>query len=278
MENLITDSPIFQPVRKVLTSEILPGMGTNPDTEYAILTGEEGSEKILRLVSEDYELVPNQDIIENLAEAFGQELKMVHYQSYRDAQFSMHLSLGEVKDKKEVQVGDAIGTTIRLQNSYNGRAQFSYTMGIERLVCSNGMTRFDEGARKKSKRHTASIAEFNNPKAFAESYFEMEDYLGLMVENINEFRNNAASLPGDMGEADEEFLNEIASGTGFPKRQLEDVFDRIYLEAEENNWDTDGWLVYNGFNYIMNHNDEIKIPPHKREAIDLKIRAKLLEV
>ena len=66
-------------------------------------------------------------------------------------------------------------------------------------------------------------------------------------------------------------LQELISGTGFPKKQIEPALNIARREAKQLNSNLNLWLVYNGLNHVLNHNHDIKITQKVRGEIDRKL-------
>ena len=278
MKDLIQQAPeLFHDVRIAPTEDIMPGFEINPEHSQAVITNIGGTERVVRLVSDNYVLTPNKEILQNLATAFGSEdLKIASYTYSKGAQFQAWISIGSQKMAIDAALGDYLGASIRFENSYNGRVKFGFSLGLLRLVCTNGMTSMEQAFHSKRTRHTEAVTSKIAAEHFAEAWeSNSEKFLELNLNAIRDFRANAKAMPGDMAEKDEEFLADIGQKAGFPKRQLEEVFDRIYVETESLKTEPDGWIAYNGFNYVLNHNRDILLPEHKRDVIDLKIREAL---
>jgi hypothetical protein len=75
----------------------------------------------------------------------------------------------------------------------------------------------------------------------------------------------------------QERVEQIAVDVNFPSRQVEEVVNRIEIEQKQNNLPLTDWLVYNGFNYQLNHNEKINMPEELKMELDGKVFAKLLK-
>ena len=82
----------------------------------------------------------------------------------------------------------------------------------------------------------------------------------------------AGQIPGNV----EELITEVIENTKFPTRQGESVLERINEEHSQLGGSMNRWLVYNGFNYQLNHNTDIGTADHKKDRIDEQVLDYLL--
>ena len=72
-------------------------------------------------------------------------------------------------------------------------------------------------------------------------------------------------------------VEEIIEETSFPTTLHEDVLYRLNEEKEQLRLpEFTDWLVYNAFNYQLNHNEELKAKESKREKMDQEVLTYLL--
>lgn len=262
---------IFMPVEKVPLEDILPGYEYPKGKDHAIIvTADNGTKQITNLCSEDYGLVRNKDIFVPLVELLkskGFKFK-TSVRNYDNRKFfidfifeNQGVDFGYGKGKRE----DLIVPKITGVNSYDLSVKYGMMAGIWRLVCSNGMMAPDQDSFKSIKRlHTMSFAEVSIQET-VDAIGEFLKDSKLIMEPFEILRERKIQM-GSL----EEFLDDIIELTGFPKRQKEMVLQRILEEKAITNT-LDGWVVYNGFNYQLNHNPEINLAPQKLHKMDMEL-------
>lgn len=263
---------LLYPVHKVESKEILPGYSFTQQQAYAIVVDTPKGKKIVNHCSKQYHLVTNQQIIEPLLETLeGYNIDFL-ISNKMDCRFSLDVLLHDIK--MDVGKKDPIIPKLRMYNSYDGRLKYQFHMGFFRMICSNGMVVPVEGFEDKNvflkMRHTPSLG----------SYVEKN----AIIDMIESFKHHSKEFTAPLIELSkskvgniEERIKEVIDNTKFPSRKIEDVVDRIQIEMAElkTNVVTD-WLVYNGFNYQLNHNSEIKTEVAKKEKIDQQVLSYLL--
>ena len=133
-----------------------------------------------------------------------------------------------------------------------------------------------EGFEDKNKsikmRHTPAL----NEKLQEQS---IENLLQTFNDNFNDFKEPFEKLNSQNISINvvEEKIEHIISKTRFPTRQsevvlhtVEDEQDKLGLKAPND------WLLYNSFNFQLNHNPDINMDYHKREKLDQDILSMLL--
>ena len=73
-------------------------------------------------------------------------------------------------------------------------------------------------------------------------------------------------------------IEEVVEETTFPVSLQEDVTDRMGTELELfTEVKPNDWLIYNAFNYQLNHNGELKAKQGKKDKVDQEVLAYLLK-
>ena len=130
-------APLMKPVEKVFLADLIPGMTSNPQQECAIVIDDNGVKKMVNVCSKQYELLPNIHIIEPLLEMFGEQNITLQSSHRMDSRFSLDIVFHDYK--ADIQGKDPIVAKLKMNNSYDGRAKYSFNMGFFRMICSNGM-------------------------------------------------------------------------------------------------------------------------------------------
>lgn len=273
-----SDSPerLIEPVRHIEVREYLEELGVADASHLAIVSkyshlivmGEESSPKIVNFCSEDYNLVRNSDLINNFKASFaeaGFDIE-ARYMVSHDARFYMDFIAKGFEH--QVLKKDTILPMVRVQNSYDGRIKLGAKFGLYRVICSNGaMAPVRDTFSEIVGRHTDSV------RLLAEEIVERaSDLIGNFDEVIAPMRKLNERKVRDI----EKMVEEVAEAVKFPKRQVEEVLDTIQEEMEQYSLPPTQWIVYNGFNNVLNHNDSMKLPEHKREEFDTLILRTLM--
>lgn len=263
---------LFNRVYKVPLRDLIPGIQTNAQKEFAVVTEVNNQRKILNLCSAGYQLVENYKIVEHveqMLERVGFKYEM-SYKQYGNAKFFIDFTIDN-QFNLPIMKNDRLIPRLRIVNSYDGSVKYSAIAGVYRLICSNGLVIPYDQIKRFRKRHTKQL--------------EGDESIKLALEVIGALIEDSESLLEpymDLMEAkvfDAELrIEEVVEHTSFPKNLSEQVLDRINEEQKSLHIPvvTD-WLVYNGFNYQLNHNyEDSTIQDHKRERIDLEVMDYLL--
>jgi hypothetical protein len=265
---------LFSPVEKVRTDELLPGFATNTDNEYAVVIEVGGQKKIVNFCSKQYELMTNEFVLasfENALRETGLSFKRRYYQRDWSRFYIDYLIDKEVLKMKNI---DDLLPKIQIVNSYDGKVRLTTRFGLYRLVCKNGMTVAVKGTNVNKKlTHTPSIYSdegfqkvVNEFQFFVEKSQELIEPFKILQKNTYSYDRLA------------EKIQEVIEETSFPKRQAEEVQNRVYEEVKLLNAKApNDWLLYNGFNYLLNHNHStMKMDQEKRYDLDQQILTHLL--
>lgn len=262
---------IFFPVKKVPVEEIMPGYNHPSGINHAvIITQPDGTERVVQYCSELYTLVPNQDIVA----PFEQELSR-YYEVEKKVRMSRwaRFYIDFILKEKGIQIGtkeDIIFPRVTLINSYDGSVKYNFMVGFFRLICSNGMM-IAEGEVKR-------IKSMHTPKIGAETSFEA--VLGMVTDFIG-LVDDTAEVYHELQDQDvDDWMNrieEVIENTKFPQTLHEDVQHRMGLELDAHKGlEPTDWLVYNAFNYQLNHHDDLKAKQSKKDAMDQEVLEYLL--
>jgi ASC-1-like (ASCH) protein len=262
-------SSIFMPVKKVKAETVLKGYKFNSDNDHLIVVETSQGPKIVNNCSEDYTVISNKEIllpfVDELIKTYNLNIKV---SQRKDAQFYVDFSLPGLPTK--VSKKDDIIPRMRIINSYNGRVKYAIELGFVRLVCTNGLT-VPEGFHGKIKMmHTPGSGE---GLALTKSM----DMLAQFIQNVPEVMKPFMQLTQQPVKDIEARVQEIIENTKFPKRQAEEVMDRINFEINTLKLPPSDWLIYNGFNYQLNHNEAINTVEHKKTTLDENILLYLLK-
>lgn len=261
-------SNIIMPVEKIPMADLIPGIKTTSKQGFAIIVKKGDTKKLVNTCSKLYHLIPNEDIIRPLLDKFSKfDINLVGASNKNDTRFTADFTF----KKGVIKIGkDEILPRIRLYNSYDGRTKYFFSMGLYRLVCSNGMVAPLEGFEelKVNFKHTPNSEFFTADEAemLMDKVVVFLDHMGDIKKNIKELGKKVIEDPV------EDIVMDIIQNTRFPKRKAEDVIEILEEEMETLQIEyADSWLMYNAFNNILNHDKDMKMDLHKREAIDSRV-------
>lgn len=262
---------LFLPVEKVKVEEIMPGYEHPSGISHAIITKKpDGTPRVLQYCSNLYHLVSNEEIIPPFIQEMEKLWKIdVDSRVRHFSQFFVDLVLSDFDIK--VMPLDTIFPRVRISNSYDGRIKFNYSIGFYRKVCGNGLS-IPIGFEKKIKKlHTPSLSELTNFGAITQMAQEFVNNADDISESFYELKSSRIRNP-------ELRIEEIIEETKFPVTAAEDVLESLQNDmAIFGITEVNDWLIYNAFNYQLNHNVELKTGEKKREEIDSEILTFLLE-
>lgn len=253
----------FAPVELVETASLLTdSYEIRSDRSRAVVvTKPSGTKSIVNLASPSYGLHSTTDLFGRLEDQMAGKLDFeVEYshEGYKRffADYTLKgrmTSIGSLSFKE-----DKIAPKIRVMHSYDSWIPFTFSVGFWRQICSNGLHgyRFDQKARVK-----------NTVNATPEIYRIMVDEMQALIDSVNQIE----VVYHDMANREianwTERITEVINATAFPAKQLDAVTQRLMMEHHQGLAMTD-WLVYNAFNYQLNHNASIGVDEYKKMELD----------
>jgi len=264
---------IYFPVKKVAVEDIMPGYDHPSGINHAIVaTLPDGEQRVLQYCSEIYELVPNQTIIPPFEEALSKHYKIEkEIRMDRYARFFIDFVIKEHGvDIGRGKVKDEIFPRITLINSYDGSIKYNFMAGFFRLICTNGMM-VQEGEIKQ-------IKSMHTPKIGRETSYEnimemVSEFLGVIEDTTEVYHELEDQEVSDWMMR----IEEVTEATNFPATLQEDVMARMGLELDTAGVLPTDWIVYNAFNYQLNHNTALKAKHNKKDAMDQEVLEYLIK-
>lgn len=260
---------LYFPVEKVENPEIANGVELPSGLQYAVkVTKPDGGIRTVNYCSELYHLVPNEEVIPLFLDEISR-----YYQvdvSYRVSGWSKFFIDFIIKDQAvEIMKRDNIYPKLRVINSYDGSVRYQYIAGIWRQICGNGMGVWDSKTRL-TKMHTPAIGE-------EVSFSKVMELVSQFILNIDEHTEVYQELNGSEVDDPAARIEEVIEETKFPTSLHEDVLFRLEEEkAQLNVSQISDWLIYNAFNYQLNHNEDLKAKENKKETMDQEVLQFLL--
>lgn len=260
-------SSIYLPVEKVPSGTISPGYEFPTGINNAIVVNlPDGTKKVVNYVSDIYHLVKNQDVIPPFLQEIQKFWKvetLVRHVGY--SQFFVDFILKNDDLKIKILKDDLIFPRIRLGNSYDSKVKYNFAIGFLRQICGNGMTVPYGPEFKIKKLHTPSLSDLTSFEAVMEMTSNFLKTTDTISEVYYELANHKVKSV-------ETRIDDVFDETGFPASLREDVLERAKIEMSQLKLtQANDWLVYNAFNYQLNHSEDVNIKEIKKEQIDLDV-------
>lgn len=261
---------LVYPVEKIPAWEVNPGFNTNSYNSHVVVVTTPTGKLKVNDCSKDYQLIRNSALIDPIIDGLAPNHKvLVTGSAWNNAVFSINISVGRALDEKVVV--DKLYPMISILNSYNGKIKCTTRLGIMRGVCTNGLMLPESSDIKFLQfSHTPSNEEHIAIGRILEVFGEFLEHAGDIAEVYDDLKVSPVS---DVVSR----VEEVIENTAFPNKFKEDVIDRINLEMSTFKFKQTDWLVYNGFNYQLNHHEEMVWDPKKRVKVDQDILTYLLE-
>ena len=254
---------LIYPVKKLAMGPLL-GIPTNSYNSHAIVVDLPEGPLMVNNCSNEYQLIRNSAIINPLIEGL-EDVGVVHVKgiSWKNAVFSFQIIVGKIQDNEGKYKKDSLYPEIQILNSYNGKIRCSIRMGMFRVVCENGLS-VPEGFDQFSEFSHTPLNE--EDLAVEKILAQFEKFVGIKREVAgvyDDLKFIPVYNPGSR-------VDEVIANTKFPSKFREEVMDRITLELAQGYKSTD-WVVFNGFNFNLNHLEELNWDPVKKLKTDREI-------
>lgn len=266
MNNIITQEQFYASVKLVDTKDLFSNetLDILKSKNKAVIYEIDGKEKVVNFCSDTYGLIKNKEIFpvleEEIKKYFDFEAK---YHMYNDATFYVDYVLRSAElDVRTTENSDFLQPNVRIFHSYNGRASFSLKFGFLRLICTNGLWGFKFEENKIYNKHSVNLVgnfvqhSVSEIRSFAENHFEL-------TKKYEELNNNGLTYSPEL------IIGNIIEKTNFPTRQYDAVVERFNFEAQT--LPKTEWLLYNAFNYHLNHSEEFTTDALHRMRLDESI-------
>lgn len=220
--------------------------------------------KVLHLSGRNYQLITNEQLImpiyDKLQSMFGESGFDVSCMSEDDRRFSARFVL---KDKViEVAQKDYVNLMIEVQNSYDGSLRHSLALSYFRQVCTNGLMAW----RKETALDNKHVSDYvPNLEIIIKRLDELDISL-QQFRKLTERRVSSKEMDGIM-----EKLREFKNNDSFPKKLLSEVSMKVHQEVEQLNSEPNAWILYNGFNNILNHHPSVGLAMDIKERVDRNV-------
>lgn len=269
ISNVNIEKPVnfFAKAEKIEMSQIIPNSEFCSYNSHGVFMElENGNKKFVNFCSADYGLIPTSDIFPKLEKELLKMFPNVKsdYQMTEDGRFYVNytfdddFTIGKSKGAKM----DKMNPVLRIQHSYNSRLQYSAQLGIYRQICENGLWGMDF-------QQAVNLSHVNgNIDQIIEGTMKATTSMGEEYKNILEQYSTLA----DKKITDyESRIKEIIEETGFHKSVEADILERVKVENQVNKLQINDWLIYNAFNFQLNHSDKIGMADEQRIKLDKKV-------
>ena len=219
--------------------------------------------KIVQFCGRSYQLVHNRALIvpvyEKMKSIFGATRFKVEARSYDDKRFYVRFIL---EDNLHTILGkDTICPEVVIRNSYDGTVKQMVGIGYVRQICANGLMAFTSDVTVSIK-HSKKFGAINLDPIFKK--------LENMEIKLDQFKR----LSDRMVTSEEltKITNEIRTKIAikYPKKMIDSAVLTAQKETYQLGVPLSAWLVYNGFNYPLNHY-ETKLLPEEASRIDRRV-------
>lgn len=190
-------------------------------------------------ISNRFLLLP---IFEYLIHRYPNQTIQQVVESRNNQQFFVKFRLQE--KEKSIMAGDKIYPQVIIENSYDGSIQPKVGVGYVRQVCTNGLLSFDQ---------LTEIQVQEDPNEYVAQLLPIFEELEEMEIQTADFkklaRRQLSRLEMDWTVRE---MNQSRQFR-FPRRMSRRAILTASLEADQLNSPMNAWLLYNGFNYTLNH-------------------------
>jgi len=262
-------SKLYQPVRKVPMADLLSGYQHLSGLSYAmILTLASGEERVVNYCSEDYFLVENKLIIPPFIEEVSKFFNIEPMVKIRnETRFYVDFMIKQ----KELTMfkGDIVYPCIRYVNSIDGSVKYHWEMLFWRKVCSNGLMGFKNWDSVK-RMHTPGLENLTD-------FSKVMEMTSLFLAEADVHFENYRFLQEQIVRRPDLRIEEVIDETDFPSSLQENVAFRLEEEAKQMGvTQITDWLIYNAFNFQLNHVEDYKAKEEKKAKIDSQVFLYLL--
>lgn len=261
------EKDFFSPVKKVPAKDILgKNYNTTERNSHCIVVDiDGGGHKIVNFCSKVYGLVENSKIFPEIEKMLSEKYTFSKKYTHRDHSkfYADYLLKGKDTIIGHAKFDDKIQPLIRIMHSYNGQLKYSAQMGFKRQICSNGLWGYVFETQIDLRHNLGNLSKiFEGTMKGVDEFLKQSEKFKLVYQVLADRQIKNVEHRVD------EVINAVKL---FPKRQRAEVIERINIEHKDNNLPITDWLVYNAFNYQLNHNTSIKQHEDVKMTTDKKV-------
>ena len=197
-------------------------------------------------ISEKYTHIPTHRVVNDMELLGWDVIDAKEIKARRNVGFQKHLVVFRNNDIQiTAEDGDNVFPQILLTNSHDGKNAFTFTAGLFRMVCENGLVVSSREFESMKIRHYGySFDELQNTiKSIVEK-------LPLTVESLNKFRSV------ELGQEQMLDFAQKALATRFSEDEIENIqidFEDLLTPVREADKGNDLWSVYNVVQEKLTH-------------------------
>jgi hypothetical protein len=204
-------------------------------SRYAIVLDPGGQSEEAGIVTEDYNLVANQEVVETAerviqAGALEVTLGKVLFDGRR---FRQRWVLQQ--HTFDAVPGDTVALTLDAYNSYDGSARFGLAFNLQRLICSNGMT-VDQllGGFRFKHNHSHGDDFDQEVEQAVERLLQLSQHVNMLAPKFQALTQQKFNVAG---------IQRVFCDLDLPRPLIADAF----MAIEGNR----AWDVYNGLTHVL---------------------------
>jgi hypothetical protein len=229
--------------------------------------------------SEKYTHIPTAKVVEDMELLGWGVVDAKEVKARKGIGFQKHLLVFRNNDLQITsENGDMVWPQILLTNSHDGKNAFTFTAGLFRLICENGMVISTQQFEKMKIRHMGYS--FEELQATIRS---MVEKLPLTVEALNKFKSV------ELGQEQALEFAKKAITTRFTEQEIENInidFEELLRPTRKEDEGQDLWSVYNVvqekiIHGMFNYSSGVKVRKArkiKNFEQDMKINEQLFEM
>jgi hypothetical protein len=266
---LTLEEQFYLPARIEDTASILnlENSQTMPYNSKAVIVDLPEGPKIVNFCSKIYGLVENKEIFPKIEELLSEQF--TYRKSYKHINNCVFWADYELEGRNmfigNIGFQDEVKPLIRIMHSYNGTVKYRAVMGFRRQICMNGLWGYVFDTQFELRHSVGNLKDI---------FQKTLDGVNTFLEQAEEFKLRYDDMVTKTIRNPQEAVELITNSTSFPKRQTDAVLERLLLESQQLNMEPNDWLLYNAFNYQINHNSDFT----EDEAYRMKMDKQILNV
>lgn len=219
---------------------------------------------IVNVCSPTYGLTPIDKIVIPFEEKLSEKFDFyVRYGVQNHSKFFIDYIF--TKDESQLNGNDRFCPKLRLVHSYTGDMKFNLSFGVFRLICSNGLTIWDQKFASLTRKHTLSL----NAEFMLEHLFTG---INNMMEQMPEYVKVFETMQDRKITNFDERFEGVVKNTKYPSRLKDKVQSRITYEVGKLGTDMNEWVMFNAMNYQLEHNyDDLKMQESNRDQMNVSL-------
>jgi len=263
----------FADVRKEPSVDVFPGKEFSNHNDHCVIVTrpEDGKDQVVNFVSERYGLLKNAEFFPALDKHL-KENGLNFKATYNNIDFCKFYAQYRIEGRDltigQTKFGDKVRPMMKLMRSYSSQIGFRLVLGFYREICSNGLWGY-KWLHQANLKHTQG---------------NLEKMYGQISTSVQAFLDEASDLTevyqtiGDRQVTNwTDRVHEVIAATEFSPKAAEAVINRINFEHNENSLPITDWLIYNGFNYQLNHAEGLGSSPEARVKLDREVFKHILD-